>query len=38
MSTTTAFVARCSGDGEWRGYYLFSEEEEAALKWERAEG
>ena len=25
-------------EGEWRGYYLFSEEEEAALKWERAEG
>lgn len=24
--------------GEWRGYYLFSEEEEAVLKWERAAG
>jgi hypothetical protein len=22
--------------GEWRGYYLFSEEEEACLKWERS--
>lgn len=22
-------------DGKWRGYYLFSTEEEAVLKWER---
>ena len=23
------------GGGEWRGYYLFSTDEEAVLKWER---
>lgn len=23
------------GDGDWRGYYLFSTDEEAVLKWER---
>lgn len=24
------------GDSEWRGYYLFSIQEEACLKWDRA--
>ena len=23
-------------DGQWRGYYLFSTEEEACLKWDRS--
>lgn len=26
------------GEGEWRGYYLFSTDDEAVLKWQRSPG